>query len=152
MLIEAIDVLPQLYGQVIIPQAVCQELSASGSPSVLQKWIADPPSWLIVQSVDIVVDELLLTLDLGERNAISLAERLKANLIILDEQQARKIAANRGLKVIGLLGVLYQAALKNLIDLAKSLERLKQTNFRASSSLFDSLLARYQNEFNNRNL
>jgi predicted nucleic acid-binding protein len=73
-------------------------------------------------------------------------------LIILDEQEARKIAADRVLKVIGLLGVLYQAALRDLIDLAESLERLKQTNFRASSSLFDSLLARYQNELNNHNL
>lgn len=151
MLIDAINVLPQLYGQVIIPQAVCQELSASGSPPVLQEWIAAPPPWLIIQSVDLVDDESLFTLDLGERNAIFLAERLKANLIILDEQEARKIAADRELKVIGLLGVLYQAAIRDLIDLAESLERLKQTNFRASSSLFNSLLARYQNELNNRN-
>lgn len=152
MLIDAINVLPQLYGQVIIPQAVCQELSASGSPIVLQEWIAAPPPWLIIRSIDIVDDESLFTLDFGERNAIFLAERLKANLIILDEQEARKIAADRVLKVIGLLGVLYQAALRDLIDLAESLERLKQTNFRASSSLFDSLLARYQNELNNHNL
>lgn len=151
MLIDAINVLPQLYGQVIIPQAVCSELAASGSPLILQEWIANPPPWLIIQAVDLVEDDSLLTLDLGERNAIFLAERLKANLIILDEQEARRIAIDRGLKVIGLLGVFYQAAIRDLIDLAESLERLKQTNFRASSSLFNSLLARYQNELNNRN-
>ena len=151
VLIEAIDLLPQLYGQVIIPQAVCFELGASGAPPVLQEWINNPPAWLIVQSVEVVNDESLTSLDLGERHAISLAEKLKADLIILDEREARKVAASKDLKVIGLLGVLYQAALRDLIDLAESSERLRKTNFRASSSLLDLLLTRYQNELNNRN-
>ena len=151
VLIEAIDLLPQLYGQVIIPQAVCSELAASGAPPILQEWINNPPAWLIVRSLEVVDDESLTSLDFGERHAISLAEKLKADLIILDEREARKVAASKNLKVIGLLGVLYQAALGDLIDLAESIERLRKTNFRASSSLLDLLLTRYQNELNNRN-
>lgn len=151
VIIDAIDLLPQLYGQVIIPEAVYSELTASGAPTVLQEWINNPPSWLIVQSVEIVNDELLSSLDFGERHAIFLAEKLEAELIILDEREARKVAASRNLRVIGLLGVLYQAALKDLIDLAESVERLRKTSFRASSNLFNLLLTRYQNELNNRN-
>lgn len=152
VLIEAIDLLPQLYGQVIIPQAVRSELAASGAPPILQEWINNPPPWLIVQSQEVVNDQSLTTLDFGERHAISLAEKLKADLIILDEREARKVAASKSLKVIELLGVLYQAALGDLIELAESIERLRKTNFRASSSLLDILLTRYQNEFNNRDL
>jgi predicted nucleic acid-binding protein len=106
---------------------------------------------LIIQSVELVNDEYLASLDFGERHAIFLAEKLKANLIILDEQEGRKIAASKNLKVIGLLGVLYQAAIVDLIDLAESIERLKKTNFRMSSNLFNLLLTRYQNKLNDRN-
>ena len=150
VLIEAIDLLPQLYGQVIIPQAVLLELDALGAPSVLREWIEDPPSWLNVRAVKITNDQSLSCLDFGERHAISLAVKLKADLIILDEREARKVAASRNLKVIGLLGVLYQAALRDLIDLAESIERLRKTNFRVSSNLLESLLSRHQNEINNR--
>ena len=69
----------------------------------------------------------------------------------MDEREARKVAASKNLKVIGLLGVLYQAALRDLIDLAELIERLRKTNFRASSSLLDLLLTRYQNELDNLN-
>ena len=152
-----IELLPQLYCEVIIPQAVLHELSASGAPPVLQEWSKNPPSWLIIQenvisgkSAEISIDDKSLSsLDFGERNAILLAEKLKADLIILDEREARKIAVSRNLKVIGLLGILYQAAIKDSIGLEELIERLQKTNFRASSNLLSSLLARYQNELDN---
>lgn len=152
ILIEAIDLLPQLYSRVIIPEAVCLELNASASPSILQEWISNPPSWLIVESVGIINDDSLSSLDFGERNVIFLAEKLKADLVILDELEGRKIAASKKLKVIGLLGVLYQAAIKDLIDLEEYIERLRKTSFRVSSSLLDSLLARYRKQLKNRDL
>jgi predicted nucleic acid-binding protein len=152
VLIDAIDLLPQLYEEVIIPEAVCIELGASASPTILREWINNPPSWLIVQSVETINDESLSSLDLGERNVIFLAEKLKADLVVLDEQEGRKIAASKNLKVIGLLGILYQAAIRDLIDLEEYVERLRKTNFRASSGLFNSLLIRYHNQVKNRDL
>ena len=146
VLIEAIDLLPQLYGEVVIPQAVRDELRALGSPFVLRQWIDNPPVWLKVESVSTSIDESLKDLDKGECEAILLAQTEKANLIILDEQRARAIAINRGLTVIGILGVLYQAALQDLVNLEEAIERLKTTNFRASTKLLESLLVRYQEE------
>ncbi len=146
VLIDEIDVLPRLYGQVIIPEAVRDELRASGSPAVLQNWIAHPPDWLEIQSVVMSPDEVLEALDFGEREAILLAERLEADLIILDERAARRVAAERGLKVVGLLGILAQSAKRKLIDLPAAIERLRQTRFRASSSLLQSLLDRHRDE------
>ncbi len=146
VLIDEIDLLPQLYGQVIIPEAVRDELRASGSPAVLQNWIAHPPDWLEIQSVVTSPDETLEALDFGEREAILLAERLEADLIILDERAARRVAAERGLKVVGLLGILAQSAKRKLIDLPAAIERLRQTRFRASSSLLQLLLDRHRDE------
>ena len=95
VLIEAINLLPQLYSQIIIPQAVLLELGASGAPPILQEWILKSPSWLDIRAVKIVNDQSLLSLDVGERHAIFLAEKLKADLIILDEREACNLATSR---------------------------------------------------------
>ncbi|WP_223211870.1 hypothetical protein [Microcystis aeruginosa] len=55
------------------------------APLVLQQWIANPPPWFTVQTVS-VVDETLDALDPGEQAAISLAQTLPADLLIIDER------------------------------------------------------------------
>jgi len=45
-------------------------------------------------------------LQAGERAAILLAESTMADIILLDEKAARRVAATRGLRVTGILGVL----------------------------------------------
>ena len=75
-----------LFGRVTIQQAVCDELGAEGAPAVVQAWIAQPPGWLEVQRVAIGLDPPLNRLHQGEREAIVLAERLGADLILLDER------------------------------------------------------------------
>ncbi len=84
LLIDQIELLPQLFGQIIIPIAVRDELLAEGSSDSIQRWIADPPSWLDVQSV-ITPLKLLEKLGRGEQEAISLAVSLEATLIVLDD-------------------------------------------------------------------
>jgi predicted nucleic acid-binding protein len=56
-----------------------------GAPTVLQQWIANPPSWLTIQSVS-VIDETLNALEPGEQAAITLAQTLPADLLIIDER------------------------------------------------------------------
>jgi predicted nucleic acid-binding protein len=86
LLIGCPDVFPMLFGRVTIQQAVCDELGAEGAPAVVQAWIAQPPGWLEVQRVAIGLDPPLNRLHQGEREAIVLAERLGADLILLDER------------------------------------------------------------------
>ncbi len=145
LLINEIDVLPQLYGQVIIPQAVYNELRASGSPLVLQNWIAQPPDWLKIRSVTTQPDTELEQIDIGEREAILLAEQLGISAILLDDKAARRIAIIRGLNVTGVLGILGDAATMGFLDLPAAIERLRQTGVLVSSSLIQSLLERHQN-------
>ncbi|MBD2772447.1 hypothetical protein [Iningainema tapete] len=80
LLIGEIDVLPQLYGKVVIPEIVQKELINARSPNIVQTWIQTPPTWLVIQSVNTLSDENLDSLDPGERDAIVLAEQQKANL------------------------------------------------------------------------
>lgn len=146
LLIREIELLPQLYGQVLIPRIVQQELSDARSPISVQNWGNRPPEWLVVQTVEFASDGDLDALDPGEQAAIVLAEQQRANLVIIDDLLGRQIAQSRGLRVTGLLGVLDEAARQNLVDFPKAISRLQETTFRASSRLIQSLLQRYQSE------
>ncbi|MBE9233949.1 hypothetical protein IQ231_20335, partial [Cuspidothrix issatschenkoi LEGE 03284] len=111
LLIGEIQILTQLYHQVLIPKIVQDELLREESPIVVQNWINDPPGWLIITNIDISGSQDLEVLDPGETAAILLAEKENANLIIIDDGLGRKIASYRGLKVTGLLAGLRQKTL-----------------------------------------
>lgn len=143
VLIEQVELLPHLFIQIVIPQALERELRAEDAPGQLQDWMSQLPPWLKIYPVNPIADFTLNRLHSGEREAILLAEQLGVDLIILDEKAARQIARERGLKLTGLLGILAIAAAQNLIDLPTVVSRLQQTSFRASPRLFRTLLERY---------
>jgi len=73
---------------------------------------------------------LLLQLHSGEAEAIALATDLKADIVLIDEQEGRQLASKAGLAVTGVLGVLLRAkrkgdiaAVKPEIDLLRSKAR-----------------------------
>jgi predicted nucleic acid-binding protein len=144
LLIEHIGILPKLFGTVILPSAVRDELSEVGSPLPVRKWIADPPSWLDVRPVrsDCALRESLKALDSGEAEAISLAMELRADLLLMDDREGVIAARREGFAVTGTLGVLGLAAERGLIKLADAFERLKGTNFRYRQEIMDRLLER----------
>jgi predicted nucleic acid-binding protein len=63
LLIDLIDLLPELYGRVVIPEAVRDELAAPEAPTIVQNWIAQPPDWLEVQTfagqMDLVLQQFV---------------------------------------------------------------------------------------------
>ena len=140
ILIGQVNLLERLYGTVVIPQIVANELSATGSPSVVQSWIAQPPDWLDIQPVELSQDTGFAQLDPGERCAILLAERIGAGLVILDDKPARKIAIERGLGIIGLLGILKDAADASLLDLEATFDQLQNVGFWVAPELLQRLL------------
>ena len=83
-------------------------------------------------------------LQAGERAAILLAESLGAALILLDEKSARRLAAERSLRVAGLLGVLVAGANRGLVDLPTAIGRLTKTSFRYSPALIKAALDRFR--------
>jgi predicted nucleic acid-binding protein len=139
LLIEQIDLLPCLFEKIIIPDVVQDEMAVPFAPTLLQQWIANPPDWLLVQTVN-HVDATLNFLDPGEQAAITLAQQLPADLLIIDERLGRRMAMERKIAVIGTIGILDDAASQGLIDITEAIHRLQQTNFRISQRIIQALL------------
>ena len=117
----AIEVLPQLYGVVVIPRAVFDELSEKGAPEAVRSWLNPPPVWISIRYAG-AIDECLV-LGRGEAEAICLAQEIHADEILLDERRARKAALERGLIVTGTLGVLEAASKRHLLHLPEVIDR-----------------------------
>jgi len=82
----------------------------------------------------------LAHLDIGEREAITLALELGADLILIDERDGREAALACGLRVAGTLRVLADAAAIDAVDLAQAFAALRSTSFRADPRLMELLL------------
>jgi predicted nucleic acid-binding protein len=142
ILLEHVEVLQRLYGRVIIPKAVVYELQSERTPPRVRQWMAGPSSWLEVREIAVPPDTALAELDQGEREAIALAEALRADALILDEKRGRREAERRNLRVIGTVRVLDDAAEADLIDLPAALERLQAFGFYLDAKLTQFLLDR----------
>lgn len=140
ILIDEIEVLPALYGRVVIPQSVCEELGRARAPEVVRAWIAKPPSWLETLLPTSSPSTEMAGLDAGERDAILLAEELGADQIIIDEIRGRREAKRRHLSYTGTLGVLAEGAKQGLLDLPIAVGRLRQTSFYISAEILDRLI------------
>lgn|SRR5579859_78766 len=140
VLVEAIDVLPQLYGRILIPPAVLAELSDPLAPAQVRDWIMQAHPWLEVVPLRSPADSALMHLDPGERDAIALAAELKASLLLMDERDGADAARARNLRVIGTLGVLDIAAAHGWIDLPAMFDRLRETTFRLPHRLMTTML------------
>jgi len=138
ILIGSTEILPRIFGQVYAPSVVVEELKHSGSPEPVRQWASIPPEWLTIQEPTKL--DPLPWLDLGEVAAIALAGELQADAILIDEKAGRKAARERGLQVVGTLGVLNRAAHLELIDLPHSIEQLKATNFHVREVLIEDMV------------
>ncbi len=130
----------QLYGGVYIPEAVYRELRAGESRGDHPPFL-EAADWIQVRAVPLETLQSLAPyrLDRGEAEAIALAERLQADLLLMDERIGRRCARERNLRVVGLLGTLIVAKQRGLIAAVRPLvEQLRQ---RAGFYVSDTLLA-----------
>ena len=142
VLIAETELLPTLYGEVLIPESVALELQQPHTPELIRCWMERPPTWLQIISLAVLPSVAMsLDLDRGERDAIRLALHYDADLVLMDERDGVEEARRLGLTVTGTLGVLDRAAERGLIDLAPAFARLRQTNFRVNPALMERLLA-----------
>ncbi len=142
ILVEAIDILPALYERILIPRMVAEELQRPRTPLPVRQWMAAPPAWLDIRLSPPTPERALLRLGAGEREVIVLAQTLHADLLVMDDWDGREAALQRGLTVLGTLGVLDEAAARGLVVLSDALTRLQATNFRMPPAMVEMLLAR----------
>ena len=139
--------LPDIFGDIIIPEPVYAELLANG-PGHPVTLLAQSAPWLTVQAVP---DEARGTqleqdrnLDPGEAHAIVLATELNARQLLIDERLGRLEAQRLGLSIIGLLGVLLVAKQRGLIPAVKPVmdDLIRQASFRIRPQLYREVLKR----------
>jgi predicted nucleic acid-binding protein len=140
VLIEQVEVLHRLFGEVMIPEAVLTELRHPKAPAAVAAWLQNLPNWLRVVKVGQVDDTIQL--GHGENEAISLAIEKQVSIVLMDERRGRAAAEARGLLPIGTLNILDLADERGLLDGVNSLNDLKQTTFRADEELLDRFEAR----------
>jgi len=140
ILCDAENVLPKLFQRVIIPPMVFHELQQTNTPQPVRQWAAKLPEWVSVQTPKAV--NLKLDVDAGELEAICLAREIHADALLMDDRAGRTAAIQCGLAVVGTIGLLEQAAARELIQLPKTLAKLRQTNVRLDAELIRAALAR----------
>jgi predicted nucleic acid-binding protein len=142
--IGKLKLLQDLFGQISIPRAVFAEVTGKG----MNRPGAEPikeADWIKVAEIKdrSQVSFLLGTLDRGEAEVLALAKESKADLTLLDEGKARKIAAIAGFDVMGLLGLFLLAKSIGLLDRIRPLiEDLRRKNFRISDRVVSEALKR----------
>lgn len=116
--INRLTLLQEIVRKIIIPEEVSRELFAYGKPDVEK---LKRCTWITIEKVKSRndIDLLLPTLDRGEAEVIILAKELKADLVVIDELTARKVAMMMELPLIGTIGLLIAARKKGLITKVK---------------------------------
>ena len=137
--IGKLDVLRQMYGTITIPQAVFDEIK---SPSV-QRQVNANRDWIRVEQINDISQKQMYRAKLhaGEVEVMILAQEKKADLVILDDNAAKKTAKFLGLRVIGTLGILVLAKKRGYIkEVSPVLDALKRDGFFVSDDLCDLVL------------
>jgi predicted nucleic acid-binding protein len=94
--IDQINLLPQLFGTVFVPDAVYAELTHPTAPPALRAWAGQHPAWLQVTAVRPIDDESFRALCAGERAAITLALSMYADLILTEGRKGTRAALSKG--------------------------------------------------------
>jgi hypothetical protein len=143
---QQLDLLREFYGQVVIPREVDQEVTVAGAglPGAEEVRRA---SWILVQpnpaEIPAALKDACSGLGTGERNAIYLALALNAELVLIDEEKARRAAKSAGLAVAGAIAVLERGArLKIVADLRSVYLSLLDQGVRFDHKLLEQSLAR----------
>ena len=144
-IIGHLDLLREQFGEVLIPPAVIQELrldEALPGNGAVREAIRD--GWLQPREAEqkALAMSLRRDLDLGESEAIALAVELDAELVLLDERDARRAAKSLGLGVTGVIGVLRRAwREKRISSLRAAVEQLRdKAGFHLDRDLLQEIL------------
>lgn len=139
--IGLLHLLRDLHGQVVIPVSVVAEaLDDAYAESTENRGIRDAigAGWLTVEG-DPDADTQFAALGRGERAVIALALATSASLVLIDDWDARRVAASVGLRVSGTVAVLAVAKRDGRIGTTVRLaERLREVGFRVSDDVLQA--------------
>ena len=135
--IEKMDLFREIFKRIYIPNAVFKEVAEEGSRRMGAKTVREAP-WIIKKQIDDYTQaNLLMTvLERGEAEVLVMAKEIQADLILLDEEKARKSAVKAGFKVMGVIGILIVAKRLGLITkIGVYIAKLQRKKFRLSDKI-----------------
>ena len=138
--IKKLDLLKEIFGKIFIPKAVYDECVVESFKEANE---IKKSEWIIVKKIknEDLKKALSIYLDDGEAEAITLAIEEKADLILLDDYDAREVARKYGLNITVVIGILLKAKyMKKIRRVKPYLENLRETGFWMNDDLFLKIL------------
>ena len=147
-----LSLLRDLFGKVWIPERVYEEVVIRGKAlKIADASMVDHAvgAWVVRMEIDQDLSERYSFLDdnerlgVGERDALRLCKQLKADLLIVDDKEARRVARILRIKPIGTCGILIQAHSSGLITASEAeeiLDDLIRAQFRVEAALYRRIL------------
>lgn len=132
--VDQLQILPALFGRIVVPPAVAAETTHRGSAL---------PTWVDVRPLGRALDDRVVAAHLGagESEVLCLGLELEDAWLILDDGEARALARELGLRILGTAAVLVEA--KRAGHLAKvrpTLDALLARGFRLDRKVYDRIL------------
>lgn len=137
-----LSILKKLYGEIIIPEAVYRELSVKAD-SVCKKAVDSSLDWIRVDKIknQMAKDMYKTQLHDGEVEVMILSKEIAADVVIIDDANAKKHAKYLELPVTGTLGVLIKARQEGYVDELKPiLQQMMENGIYISRSLLELCL------------
>ena len=140
--VDQLDILKKLYGEIIIPEAVYRELSVKAE-SICKKAVDRSLDWIRVENINNQMAKAMYKTQLhdGEVEVMILSKEIAADVVIIDDANAKKHAKYLGLPVTGTLGVLIKAKREGYINELKPIfSQMVENGIYISQSLMESCL------------
>ena len=137
--LRQMQLLPQLYGIVYLPEAVAAELNILITFGYDISFLQNTAVFVIKPVTDQSrVQQISQQLDKGEAEAIVLAIEIGAGLLLIDEKLGKNVAQAAGIRCLGVVGLLIEAKSKGLISQIKPLldDLVQNLNFRLSEKIY----------------
>lgn len=143
-----LNLLKQMYGKIMIPYAVYTELSEK-KESICKKQVDASLNWIQVEKIDNQMAKSMFKTQLhdGEVEVMILAKEKNADIVIIDDANAKKYAKYLKLPVTGTLGILIKAKRQGYIgELKPIIQEMIEKNIYISEELMKLCLEQVNEE------
>lgn len=143
--LDQLALLPSLFGEVYLAAEVYHEVAIAGACRAAAQAV-QTAAWLRMQpcpdATKLADWRSRLPLGVGELATILLAESVHADLVVIDERAARRLAERQGLRVIGCVGLLETGHRRGLVqDIRAVYARMPAAGVRVHPEILNRSLA-----------
>lgn len=138
---QSLSVLKSVYQEITIPKAVFDEVTAKEDSACNE--LKNNLDWIHIENISNQASKRMYQAKLhaGEVEVMILAQETNADLVILDDNAAKKTAKFLGLTVTGTMGVLLKAKSLGFISEVKPIiDRIKDNGFFITNELYNLIL------------